>query len=151
MILDYLNRASLYEGVCPHLTEAIEFAKSCENKPQGRYEMGKYGCYVLVQAFQTSLPSERNYELHRKFLDVQIVLEGEELMGVEDITKLTPLEEYNREKDFQALTGEGQNVIIKEGMFALLLPHDGHRPCCSFDAPTKLRKLVIKMPFEEEG
>ncbi len=144
MILDYIDRMEQYDSLFPAFTESMKFALSVKDKPVGRYEQGDI--FALVQEMDTVPLSEKPFELHRKYLDVHIVLEGEEVLEYEDIRYLTPKDEYNEEKDGQKLTGEGQAVLIKEGMFCLVFAHDGHKPACCKDTPKKLRKIVLKVP-----
>ncbi len=144
MILDYLNRIEQYDGTWPKLVEAVKFAQTVMDKEVGRYDQDDY--FALVQEMETKLMSEKEYELHRVYVDVHIVIEGEEVMGYEDISKLTPIDEYNETKDIQFLTGEGQPVVIRPGMFCVVFPHDGHKPGCCAENPAKLKKIVLKIP-----
>lgn len=144
MILDYMDRMAQYDSLFPGFTESMKFALSVKDKPVGRYEQGDI--FALVQEMDTVPLNEKKFELHRKYLDVHIVLEGEEVLEYEDISKLTPLDEYNPEKDGQKLDGSGQAVLIKEGMFCLVFAHDGHKPGCCQNSPKKLRKIVLKVP-----
>ncbi len=146
MILDYVHRAEVYQSVCPNLVEAIKFAETLKDAEVGRYDFGD--CFVLVQEMETKHAAEKDFELHRKYLDVHVVLEGEELLGYEDITNFKPKEEFNEEKDIQMLIGDGQYVTIKPGMFCVVFPHDAHKPGCCVTTPAKLRKFVIKVPAE---
>ncbi len=149
MILDYMSRAAQYNTLFPQFQEAMAFAMSVKDKPLGRYEQGDY--FVLVQEMETTPMSQKKFELHRNMLDIHIVLEGEEVLEYEDITKLTPTTDYDSVKDIQRLDGKGQPVFIKEGMFCLVFTHDGHKPACCLDSdsPKKLKKLVVKIPQPE--
>ena len=144
MILDYLTRVERYKGVSERLVAAIRFAESLSTCAVGRYEMGE--CFAMVQEFETKLPCDNTFELHRKYLDVHIVLEGVEVLEYEDISKLTATQSFNEDNDKQKLAGTGQPVIIRPGMFCLVFPHDGHKPGCCLDTPDTLRKIVLKVP-----
>ncbi len=150
MILDYLTRLDTYKNTLPNLVEAVRFGMEHKDSEVGRYEMGDTGCFVLVQELETKPASEKLIELHKNYLDVHIVLSGEEVLEYEDIAKLTAADEYNALKDIQFLNGDGQAVLIKPEMFCVVFPHDGHKPGCCKDAPSKLRKLVVKVPCKEE-
>lgn len=147
MILDYLNRREIYNSLSPVFAEAMDFALSVKDKPVGRYEQGDY--FALVQEMDTVALADKKFELHRKYLDVHIVLSGEEVIEYEDITLLTPGDEYNAEKDIQRLTGTGCPVVVKEGMFCLVFDHDGHKTGCFLEKTGKLRKIVLKIPQAE--
>lgn len=144
MILDYIDRSPQYNNLFPLFQEAMEFAMSVKDKPTGRYEQGEY--FALVQEMDTVPPQEKKFELHRNFLDVHIVLSGEEVLEYEDIRYLPPASDYDQVKDIQRLNGEGQAVLIKEGMFCLVFAHDGHKPACCRGESKKLRKIVLKIP-----
>jgi YhcH/YjgK/YiaL family protein len=34
---------------------------------------------------------------------------------------------------------------MRPGSFAILYPHDGHKPCCSWHAPASVKKVVVKI------
>ncbi|WP_409969283.1 YhcH/YjgK/YiaL family protein [Bengtsoniella intestinalis] len=144
MILDYMTRVDAYASVLPHFAQAMAFAKTLVDAPVGRYEEDDY--FVLVQEFETKMPADKDYELHRKYADVHVVLEGQESLGYDDIAVMTPKEDFNETKDMQMLDGVGQYVTINPGMFCVVLPHDGHKPGCCVEAPGKLRKFVVKIP-----
>lgn len=143
MILDYISRMEQYKTLYPSFMEGMEFALSLKDAPVGKYEKDDY--FALVQEMETVHASEKPFELHKKYLDVHIVLEGEEVLEYEDIALLPAKDDYNPEKDVQKLGGEGQPVLIKEGMFCLVFDHDGHKPGCCNGTPAKLRKIVLKM------
>lgn len=144
MILDYLENKEHYDKMNPQFSKAMAFALSLQEKPVGRYEEGDY--FVLIQEMETVPLDTKRYELHKKYLDVHITLAGEETIEYEDIRFLSPLEEYNPEKDIQYMKGTGCPVVVKEGMFCLVLPHDGHKTGCCSKTPDKLRKMVVKIP-----
>ncbi|MFI3250661.1 MAG: YhcH/YjgK/YiaL family protein [Eubacteriales bacterium] len=144
MILDYLEHADKYNGILADYKKTMDFALTLKDSPTGRYECGN--SYVMVQEMETKLPKDKEYELHRKYADVHIVLEGEEVFGYEEISKLSPSGDYNPEKDMQFLGGVGQFVTLTPGMFLVTLPQDGHKPGCCAKSPSKLRKLVVKIP-----
>lgn len=145
MILDYVNRMKQYDKLFPNFTTAMEFALSVKDLPVGRYEEGDY--FALVQEFNTAPLRDKKFELHKKYLDVHIVLSGEEVLEYEDIAFLEEETPYNPDKDSQKLNGTGQAVVIKEGMFCLVFAHDGHKPGCCFEKSANLRKIVLKIPM----
>ena len=144
MILDYIKRVEQYDGVWPNLVEAIRFAEGLGNPELGRYEIGD--SFALVQEIQTVHATEKDFELHRKYVDVHIILEGEELLEYEDIDNLSPIGTFNDTRDIQMASGKGQSVIIRPGMFCLVFPHDGHKPGCCVTNPSVMKKIVLKIP-----
>lgn len=144
MILDSLSRVQHYGDILPNFQAVMAFAKTLADAPVGRYDFEN--CFCLVQEFQTVPESMKDFELHRLYADVHLVLEGREALGYQDIENLPPKSEYNSDGDIQMLDGHGQMVVIESGMFCLVLPHDGHKPGCCVDVPAPLRKIVVKIP-----
>ena len=84
------------------------------------------------------------WEAHRKNIDLQFVLTGEEHVGVVPIGRLVA-DPYDAEKDIMWLTGEGDRVTLRPGEFVLLWPEDAHMPAMAIDTPMPVLKVVIKI------
>jgi YhcH/YjgK/YiaL family protein len=70
-------------------------------------------------------------ELHRKYIDIQLLLRGpEEVFGwSEKKDCLTPVAEFDEAKDIQLFTDTPQCFYtVGEGQFSILYPEDGHAP-----------------------
>ena len=144
MIIDRICNYRAYIDVVPLLEEGIEFALSLADQPEGRYSCGPV--WAMVQEGKTLPMKEGNYEAHRKYIDVQIVLKGEETVGWETISALRESIPYSEDEDIAFYEGEGIPVRITEGMFYLVQPHDAHKPCRHMDQPGSYRKIVLKIP-----
>ena len=55
--------------------------------------------FYSVQSYDTKPVDECKLESHRKYIDIQVMVSGEERMDVVDISKLTIQENYNEDKD----------------------------------------------------
>ena len=97
--------------------------------------------------YETQPASERRFEAHRKYIDVQLVLEGEERIDSSLGTGLKTLQEYNDVKDvmFLETPEDFATVVLKPGYFSVFFPHDVHRPNCSVRGARHVRKLVLKV------
>jgi YhcH/YjgK/YiaL family protein len=89
-----------------------------------------------------------DFEAHRKYLDVQILLDGAETIALADLDELSCSEEYDSAKDRGMFAGEGVTIGIRPGMFYVCFPHDAHKACGHLDTPTSFRKAVIKLRLE---
>ena len=149
MIIDYLNRFKQYTRNVPELYEAVKFAEKVrrENLPVGRYPVGDN--YALVQEGATRPFAEGKFEVHKKYLDVQIMIEGFEYMEYADLTDLTADVQYNEQTDVEFLNGKGQPLLIKPGMFYVVYPGDGHKPCCHSTTPLNYKKVVVKIRIDK--
>ena len=99
----------------------------------------------MIQEGETLPFEDGKVEAHRKYLDMQIMLEGGETVGYADIAGLKESVPYDEEKDIVFFENGGQPVQISRGMFYLVLPQDGHMPCRHLNGPGTYRKIVLKI------
>ena len=149
MIVDRIERLQQYSRNVPQLFEAVKFAERVknENLPAGRYNLGND--FVLVQEGTTRSFKEADFEVHRKYLDIQIIIAGSEYMEYADITDLKEKVAFDEEKDLALMEGLGNKILIKPGMFYILYPSDGHKPCCHEDIPTNYKKVLAKIRIDK--
>ena len=149
MIIDYLHRFKQYTRNIPELYEAVKFAEKVQKDdlPAGRYPLGDN--YALVQEGTTCPFSDGKFEVHKKYLDVQILIKGCEYMEYADLTDLVPDIIYNEQKDVEFLNGKGHPLLIKPGMFYVVYPGDGHKPCCHDTTPFNYKKVIVKIRIDK--
>ncbi|HZP60598.1 MAG TPA: YhcH/YjgK/YiaL family protein [Opitutaceae bacterium] len=107
------------------------------------------GAFALEQAYATKARTEGRWESHRAFIDVQLVVAGEELMEVADAARLSVAEDLTPAKDliFYQPFGAGSVLRIGAGEAAVFFPKDAHLPSLRIGAePAVVRKTVIKVP-----
>lgn len=101
---------------------------------------------VLIQEYNTKQSTERKYEAHRKYADVQVVLRGEELFGVAKHGK--SLDAYSTENDIEFFSGNGEDFVLSsDGDMdcAIFLPGELHAPGLCVTAPSPVKKAVFKI------
>lgn len=118
----------------------------------GRYEL-ENGVYVNIEAYTTQERKERKFESHKKYIDVQYMIDGEELITVVNESELIISESYNEERDITFYNNEpkGIDFRIANGEFIILKPGDAHMPCICIGEKKRVRKAVIKIPFDDFG
>ncbi len=107
------------------------------------------GMYAMEQVYETKARSAGLFESHRRFIDVQVVVVGEEIMEVAEIGLLPAKTAYDAEKDFLLYGDYAQASVLRfrAGEAAVYFPNDGHMPCLRAGADAVLvRKTVIKVP-----
>jgi biofilm protein TabA len=100
-----------------------------------------------VQGYQTKPRPQGKWEAHRRYIDIQVVLRGAELVGHADLNALTETEPYSKEKDVAFYTGQGNFFVLSAGWATVFLPHDAHMPSLAIDSPAPVQKVVIKLPW----
>ena len=114
----------------------------------GKHEIGG-GAHAIVSTYQTASPDEKKFEAHRKYIDLQCVIEGEEITHVAHVSALTVAEEYDETKDatFFHDPASHETIVLRAGFFAAFYPEDAHRPgMTAGSSPSTVRKVVVKIP-----
>mgnify|MGYP001367741875 FL=1 len=107
------------------------------------------GVFVIEQAYPTRLRADGFFESHRRFIDVQAIFEGEELMEVADIARMTVKQPYNEKRDLiiYADSTEASLLRVYAGQAAVFYPCDVHMPTLRLRATAvNVRKSVVKIP-----
>jgi len=107
------------------------------------------GAFVMEQAYLTKARPDGFFESHRRYIDVQVIVAGEEAMEVEDIARLSPTTDYDSERDLRkyADTADATRLTMRAGDAALFFPADGHMPSLQLrDRAQLVHKAVVKVP-----
>ena len=148
MIIDRLENCDTYCGTWANLRKAFEFLKGfdAENAACGRYEIDGDRVYAMVLKSDTAPAVERKMEAHRRYIDIQYIAKGTEVIGYAPLAGLPVEQEYDSEKDIMLVTSKQDSMLrVDAGMFILLYPQDGHRPGCMADKPQSVMKVVVKV------
>ena len=115
--------------------------------PEGRIDITDT-CYAIVSAYTTASRDAKEYESHRKYIDVQMLIEGREYIEVAPIGSLEVTQDYSAEKDvlFYANSRRGDDLLLEPGKPVILMPEDGHMPGVACSAPMAVKKVVVKIP-----
>ncbi|MCI8596954.1 MAG: DUF386 domain-containing protein [Lachnospiraceae bacterium] len=146
MVIDLIRNYQKYAVLHPLLVKGIKFALSLTTASAGRYEQREF--YALVQEDGASSLEEGDYETHKKYMDVQIIVKGTEILGWQEVSKLKVKVPYSEEKDICFYEGEGISLKVGEGMFYLLMPQDAHKACMWGKEEAGYKKIVLKIPIE---
>ena len=145
MILDILSNAARYTGFKTGLSEGFGFLDQpgLAKLADGKYEINGDHVFALVQRVPGRKATEGELEGHRKYIDIQYVISGNESMGWSPREGLVNSVEYHEGKDVEFFEGAPQSIIhVPPGFFTLFLPTDAHLPCIG-DGP--IHKVVIKV------
>jgi YhcH/YjgK/YiaL family protein len=81
MILDTLAQWRTYAALSPRLAKGFAFLETVSpTAALGRHEIDGDDVFALVQRYTTKPIEERVFESHRKYIDIQYVLQGREVM-----------------------------------------------------------------------
>lgn len=151
MIYDRFENLDLYCRPGTRLHRALAHARDvAPNAADGRTDIDGDRLYASVASYETGPPEERRFEAHRKYIDVQVLLEGEERIDVALDKGLPVLEAYDEQKDVMFLEPPQHvaSLAMRPGYFAIFHPHDIHRPGCRLLGNQRVRKIVMKVARE---
>lgn len=130
------------------INEALDYLKKTDITT---LELGKHvineWLYINVQEYMSKPLSECRFESHRKYVDIQMMINGVEAIETCDIDKLEIAEEYSDENDvmFWKQKPAQMRSVITNNAYVVLYPQNAHMPCIAVDKPSKVRKLVAKV------
>lgn len=147
MIYDNLQNIELYKGLSDDIYEGLAFLKQAKaDIDNGVYQLNPR-VKAIVSEYETKLENEYGYEAHKRFIDIQCVLKGDENVSCLPIEKLIETKPYSEEVDaaFYKATCQSQVKTIGNGYFAIFYPQDGHMPQLCVDKPQLVKKVVVKV------
>ena len=145
MVIDTIDKLSFYVGLNPLFQDIVDFLKTNDlNKlEEGKHFIKEKDLFVNIQVAKGKTKEEAKLETHRRMIDIQIPLSGEETFGFTPLCDLPELE-YNEEKDIIKYDGPADTyVTCKPGEVAICFPQDGHAPCISNEP--SIRKAIFKV------
>jgi biofilm protein TabA len=149
MILDRIENVELYAGLNPLFAKAFDLLKSGlpAQQADGKYIIDGENLYYTIAHYTTKPLSAGKLEAHKRYIDIQVVLKGEEIIGYAPLEYLAVVEPYNNTKDIEFLARPEQitKAILKPGLFCILFPQDAHLPCCQITEPADIMKIVFKV------
>lgn len=129
------------------LKECFAYAK--ENDLAG-FEKGSHTIdgdrfFVNIVEYETTERENRFWEAHREYLDVHLMLKGEEQIDLNFIGNMEQ-KEFVAKDDFLPLEGKANShVVLGEGDFLVCYPNDGHMTAIKTGVPQNIKKAIFKV------
>lgn len=123
----------------------IDFSKISK----GKYPIDGDNVYASVTADSSKDFDKTNWESHRKYADIQYVIDGEEKIGVCPVSKATVIKEYDEKRDAANYEADGKLYLATPGTFFIFFPSDAHRPNITPGGNKVVKKIVIKVRVAE--
>ncbi|CAM3650805.1 YhcH/YjgK/YiaL family protein [Rahnella bruchi] len=116
-------------------------------REDGRFQPPGAEWFCNIGNANTSPAAERHTEFHREWLDIQVVLEGEEIIGF-DTQNATGQSAVERKPDLYILDNPElvNEILLRSGDFVTFAPGEPHRALCCIRHPAVIRKAVFKVP-----
>lgn len=147
MIVDYLENIDKYKEIIPE--SAAGFLKLVNKDVlPGHYDLNNL-VYVNVDEYQTKALENCKFEAHKKYIDIQMLIDGEEEIDILPVDGLKISEEYNESRDVMFFANPAQKpdvIQLKPYKFVLIYPEEAHRPQMNSGSESKkVKKAVAKI------
>lgn len=150
MIVGNLNNLAL--AGLPEPLLALLRLPSCTFEALATKDIGKWqpenvAWFCNIQQATTEDAALRHTEYHHLWTDIQVMLEGEEIIhaGTQSVAK-TDDEEKKPDLFITRPREWPVSITLRQGDFAVFLPGEPHQALCAVNEPMTVRKAVFKVP-----
>ncbi|MBE6556781.1 MAG: DUF386 domain-containing protein [Ruminococcaceae bacterium] len=150
MIVSYLN-AEQMPSICashPLFAKGFDAAQKlmAEHAAEGRYEIDGERLFINVVSYVPKAREESVFESHRRYIDIQLMVEGEEIIGFAENELLTVTRPFEGDAELYGMIDPCDTVVMYPGKFTVIYPGEPHAPGMAVtSAPEKIRKIIIKV------
>ena len=147
MIFDHIHNLNNYGHGDAPLLRALQLIRDTDfSRLEDRtYEVEGRDLFFFIQSYETSQTNDTP-EAHRKYIDIQYMISGTEVMGVAQLDTVTEEVEARPQNDIWFYHAPMDYITVKPGMFTVFFPNDTHAPCISpTEGPGHVRKCVFKV------
>lgn len=140
MILDKIENIKRYS----FLEKIDRF--NIDHYKKGKIEIDGDVFFGIGLEYETKNQAECLWEAHKRYLDVHLILEGEEKVQVSNIETMNINQKYDQTNDYTLFDGdEEQEMILKKGMFLALYPNEVHKTAVITNKISNIKKIVFKL------
>ena len=142
----FSSQSDRYAALHPLFPRAFDYIRNTDllSLAPGRYPIIGEQLFVIVEKVQGRTREAAKLECHRKYIDIQLVLEGVDEMGWKALADCTqPVSDYSAEKDIQFFRDDPATwIATPPGAFCIFFPEDAHAPLVSSG---QVRKAIFKV------
>jgi biofilm protein TabA len=146
MILATLADADRYCALHPLFARAFEFLRDTDLKSlaPGKHSVQGEQIFIIAEACAGRTREEAKLECHRRYIDIQLVLEGIDEMGWKPVVEcMEPATDYDAARDIRFFNDAPSSwIATPAGSFCIFFPDDAHAPLVSAGM---IRKVVVKI------
>ncbi|MDZ4201265.1 MAG: YhcH/YjgK/YiaL family protein [Gallionella sp.] len=146
MILSALSQSFRCASLHPLFQRVFDYIRDNDlyALAPGRYPIVGDDLFAIVERVPGKTKEMARLEAHRKYIDIQLVLEGDETMGWKPLADcINPVSEHSEGKDICFFHDAPASwVPVPPGHFCIFFPEDAHAPLV---AQGEVRKVIFKV------
>ena len=146
MIYDRIENIETYSAISERLAKGLRLLQTTDFSAieAGKYEVDGKELFFMLQSYQSKEQNDRP-EAHKKYIDIQYILEGEEQIGIGALSEMVEEVSANPDGDIWFYHGPVTHFKMEKGNFAVFFPQDAHAPGIATGDPAPVRKVVVKV------
>ncbi|SHN53971.1 YhcH/YjgK/YiaL family protein [Desulfovibrio litoralis] len=151
MIVGFLNNWQAHKHFYPKLFDvAFQFIESQDvfKLADGKHQIIGNDFFVIRDTVRTADKIHKNSEIHKDFIDIQVLLSGKEShIYCSQTPSIPSLDDQFEAKDVAFYSHDPlANVInLTAGQYVIYFPYEQHAPCCSTEDSEAIHKLIFKI------
>ena len=145
MIFDKIQNIDNYKGL-GRVYDALLYLKehNFADAKAGTYEIDCDNIFYNVIDYTTD-KNKNIAEIHEKYIDIQFLIKGEELMGIGSMESPKTLSEARPQNDIWLYECDLPKFPLNVNEFMVLFPSDLHMPGVAKNESCDCRKIVVKV------
>ncbi|MGO8753743.1 MAG: YhcH/YjgK/YiaL family protein [Gallionellaceae bacterium] len=146
MIFSTVNQFDRYAALHPLFPRAFDYIRDTDlyALAPGRYPIVGDDLFAIVEHVPGRTRAAAKLECHRKYIDIQLVLEGIDEMGWKPLADChNPVSDYSAEKDIRFFhDAPAAWIATPPDAFCIFFPEDAHAPLVGAG---RIRKVIFKI------
>ncbi|MDO4690940.1 MAG: YhcH/YjgK/YiaL family protein [Fusobacterium sp.] len=149
MIYGEIKDIKIYKGLSKNLDKAIEYISEKKYKDNhfGKNEID--GDIIYFNCPEKAITRDKNgleLEYHKKYIDIHIVLEGEESIGYSAFNSLIETKKFDIENDYALMKGDIQTEFyLDKEKFLIIFPYEAHIALLKVGKEKEIKKVIFKV------
>jgi len=149
MIFSNLSQSDRYASLHPLFSRAFDYIRNTDlfALAPGRYNIVGDDLIAIVEQVSGKTRESARLEAHRRYIDIQLVLDGIDEMGWKPLADCyNPVGEHSMEKDIRFFHDAPASwIATPPDAFCIFFPEDAHAPLVSNG---QIRKVIFKVAVE---
>ena len=150
MIYDKLEHIMKYESLSKWFAIACEYLKKTDlnTLPYGVHEIQGKHVFIHVMEAETRMSDEIEYEIHKRYMDIQICLKGNERIEI-GIDPILETQQYEKEKDYGTIQCKNyMSFPMSPNTFIVCMKEEAHKATLACEKKEFVKKAVIKVEID---
>lgn len=148
MIYGEIKDIKIYKGLSKNLDRAIDFIF------EGKYKESVFGkniidgdmIYFNCPEKPVTKDKGREVEYHKRYIDIHIVIEGEEKIGYASFDDCIETKAFDVENDYALMDGEMKTYFyLDSNKFLILFPYEPHMALLKIKETKEIKKVIFKV------